>query len=149
MVALVDKTKIRLHFVSSMADKLISKETAESNLFKGLVVEEYAKNPDFAEAIKSDPHKAISELFPGEDFSEVTFETVPEKAGTVVIPLPEIPEDLSAEQLEAVAGGAFFGATIGGVVITSAVVGKAAVGACTAAAGIATCVNQSIQASKG
>ena len=76
-----------------MSDKTISKETADIGLFRGSIAEECVKNPDFANAVKEDPQKAISELFPDQDFSEVNFEVVTEKPGSLVIPVPEISED--------------------------------------------------------
>ncbi len=125
-----------------MPDKTISKEAADLGLFRGILAEEYVKNPDFANAVKEDPQKAISELFPDQDFSEVNFEVITEKPGSLVIPVPEISEDLTVEQLEAVAGGAFFGAiTIAGIV--------KGIGIATGiAASTATAVNQSQQAQK-
>ena len=118
-----------------MSDKPLSEEVLHTSLFKGLIFEEYAKNPDFAEAIKEDPKKAISELFPDDDLSEVSFETVIEKPGTVVIPLPDIPEELTVEQLEAVAGGAIFGGALAKVATlkTAKLVGGGIVGGAVAA----------------
>ncbi len=91
-----------------MSSKTISKEAADISLFKGYIIEKYVKNLDFAIAVREDPQKAISELFPEEDFSEVNFEVITVKPGSLVIPVPEISEDLTVEQLEAVTGGALF-----------------------------------------
>ncbi len=129
-----------------MPDKTISKETADIGLFRGIIAEECVKNPDFAIAVKEDPQKAVSELFPDQDFSEVNFEVITEKPGSLVIPVPEISEDLTVEQLEAVAGGAFFGGIIGAVTVSG--IAKGIGIAATIAGGVATTVNQSQQAQK-
>ena len=103
-------------------------ETAEVFKLRQAVATQAIKDPDFLEALKSDPKKALSE-FTGSDFSGVNVQVVEEDGDTLVLPIPKISDDLSAEQLEAVAGGAFFGfctaATVGAV--AGAVSGGAAV----------------------
>ena len=101
-------------------------ETAEVFKLRQAVATHAIKDPDFLEALKSDPKKALSE-FTGADFSAIDIKVVEEDGDTLVLPIPKISGDLSAEQLEAVAGGAFFAG------ITAAGIGAAA--KCVIAAG--------------
>ena len=103
-------------------------ETTEVFKLRQAVATQAIKDPDFLEALKSDPKKALSE-FTGSDFSGVNVQVVEEDGDSLVLPIPKVSADLSVEQLEAVAGGAFFGfctaATVGAV--AGAVSGSAAV----------------------
>ena len=94
------------------------------------VASEAVKNPDFLAALKSDPKKAITE-FTGVDFDKVKINVVEEDGDTLTLPIPKMSEDLSSDQLEAVAGGAFFAAATAGTVAACA----GAVGGTAAAAG--------------
>lgn len=100
-------------------------ETAEVFKLRQAVATQAIKDPDFLEALKSDPKKALSE-FTGSDFSGVNVQVVEEDSDTLVLPIPKISDDLSAEQLEAVAGGAFFCMTAAAVGATAACVGASA-----------------------
>ena len=99
----------------------MSSEIQELFRLRTAVAAEAVKNPDFLAALKSDPKKAIKE-FTGIDFAEVKINVVEEDGDTLTLPIPKISDDLSAEQLEAVAGGAFFVATAACTAATAACV---------------------------
>lgn len=94
------------------------------------VAVEAVKNPDFLQSLKTDPQAAIKE-FTGVDFSAVNISVVEEDGETLTLPIPKISDDLSADQLEAVAGGAFFVMTAAGVGAAATCVGAAATVAAT------------------
>ena len=119
-------------------NRTMQNETAEVFKLRQAVATHAIKDPDFLEALKSDTQKALSD-FTGSDFSAVDIKVVEEDGDTLVLPIPKISADLSAEQLEAVAGGAFFGFCTAATV--SAVAG--AVGGSAAAAGGAYAVGKS------
>lgn len=65
------------------------------------------EDPDFLAALKSDPQGTLTK-FTGNDFSKVKVNIVEEDGETLTFPVAKLPDDLSAEQLEAIAGGAGF-----------------------------------------
>lgn len=110
-------------------------EIQELFRIRAAIAAEAVKNPDFLAALKSSPSEAISS-FTGVDFSHVVINVVEEDGDTLTLPIPKISENLSAEQLEAVAGGAFFVATAATVsTVAGAVGGAAAVTGATYATG--------------
>ena len=102
-------------------------ETSEVFKLRQAVATQAIKDPDFLEALKTDPRKALTE-FTGTDFSGVNVQVVEEDSDTLVLPIPKISGDLTADQLEAVAGGAFF------VMATATAATVSAVATATAAA---------------
>ena len=106
-------------------------EIQELFRLRAAVATEAVRNPDFMEALKSDPIKALSE-FTGVDYSKVKIKIVEEDGDTITFPVPKLEGDLNADELEAVAGGAGFG--IAGTVALVIAAGKAA-GAGAVAAG--------------
>lgn len=80
-----------------------------SNAFKLRmdVAQKCLEDPDFLAAFKSDPQGTLTKLT-GNDFAKVKINIVEEDGETVTFPVVKTSEDLSAEQLESVAGGAFF-----------------------------------------
>ena len=103
----------------------MANETSEVFKLRQAVATQAIKDPDFLEALKSDPKKALTE-FTGTDFSKVNIQIVEEDGDSLVLPIPKVSADLSADQLEAVAGGAFFVATAACVGATAACVGAGA-----------------------
>ena len=104
---------------------IVANETSEVFKLRQAVATQAIKDPDFLEALKSDPKKALSE-FTGSDFSGVNVQVVEEDGDSLVLPIPKVSADLSADQLEAVAGGAFFCMTAAAVGATAACVGASA-----------------------
>ena len=85
-------------------------------------------HPELKDELIADPAKFLAKLLPGssaEALSKLTIKVVDEPMDTLVLPIPCVPEDLTPEQLESVAGGAAF---ISGAV-GAAVVGGVAAGA--------------------
>tara|TARA_E500000178_G_C16312359_1_gene441095 strand:+ start:54 stop:440 length:387 start_codon:yes stop_codon:yes gene_type:complete len=100
-------------------------------------------HPELKDELMADPAKFLAKVLPGasaEALSKLTIKVVDEPMDTLVLPIPCVPEDLSPEQLESVAGGAFFFATPAAVAVTAAVAGGLASGA--AGAGVAHGLNQ-------
>ena len=85
-------------------------------------------HPELKDELMADPAKFLAKFLPGsssEALSKLTIKVVDEPMDTLVLPIPCVPEDLTPEQLESVAGGAAF---ISGAV-GAAVVGGVAAGA--------------------
>ena len=100
-------------------------------------------HPELKDELMADPAKFLAKVLPGssaEALSKLTIKVVDEPMDTLVLPIPCVPEDLSPEQLESVAGGAFFFASAGATAVTAAVAGGVASGA--AGAGVAHGLNQ-------
>lgn len=76
-------------------------------LIRAAVAEEALKNPDFAASLKANPQAALAELT-GTDFSGLKITIIEEDEDTLVFPIEKVSDELTAEQLESVAGGAFF-----------------------------------------
>ena len=114
-------------------------EIKELFQLRSAVAAEAVRNPDFLASLKSDPQAALKN-FTGTDFSGVNISVVEEDGDTIVFPIAKIGEDLTADQLEAVAGGAFFG-------VTAAAVGAAA--ACVGAAGTVAATTYTIGKGEG
>jgi hypothetical protein len=86
-------------------------------LIRAAVAEEALKNPDFAMSLKEDPQVALSQ-FTGADFSGIKITVVEEDEDSLVFPIEKVSDELTADQLESVAGGAFFiGATAAKVAV--------------------------------
>lgn len=85
----------------------MSTELSNAFLLRMNVAQKCLEDPDFLEAFKSDPQETLTKLT-GNDFSKVRINIVEEDGETVTFPVIKATEDLSAEQLEAVAGGAIF-----------------------------------------
>ena len=100
--ALMNEAKVRRQCIPVMASEI-------GNAFKlrADVAHKCLEDPDFAAAFKADPQGTLTKLT-GNDWSKVKVNIVEEDGDTVSFPLVKTSEDLSAEQLEAVAGGAMF-----------------------------------------
>ena len=103
-------------------------EIKELFMLRAAVASEALKNPDFLDKLRADPSAALSE-FTGHDFSRVNIVIAEEDSDEITFPIAKVPEVLTADQLEAVAGGAFFVATAATVGTVAGVVGGAAAGA--------------------
>ena len=90
--------------------------TEISNVFRLRmdVAQKCIEDPDFLEAFKSDPNGTLSK-FVGSDCSKLKINIVEEDADTLTFPIAKLESELSIDQLEAVAGGAFFAATVAAV----------------------------------
>ena len=89
-------------------------------------------HPELKAELMADPAKFLAKVLPGssvEALSKLTIKVVDEPMDTLVLPIPCVPEDLSPDQLESVAGGAFF--------ITASTVTAVTVVGAGAAAGVA------------
>ena len=96
-------------------------------------------HPELKDELMADPAKFLAKVLPGtsaETLSKLTIKVVDEPMDTLVLPIPCVPEDLSPEQLQSVAGGAAFAS----VAVGAAVAGGIASGA--AGAGTAHALNQ-------
>ena len=96
-------------------------------------------HPELKDELIADPAKFLAKVLPGssvEALSKLTIKVVDEPMDTLVLPIPCVPEDLSPEQLESVAGGAAFAT----VAVGAAVAGGVASG--VAGAGTAHALNQ-------
>ena len=76
------------------------------------IAQKCIEDPDSLEAFKADPNGTLSK-FIGSDCSKITINIVEEDGDTLTFSIPKIADELSTEQLEAVAGGAFFVAAVG------------------------------------
>ena len=112
------KAKVERHY-----NRVMSSEISNAFKLRMDVAQKCLEDPDFLVALKADPQGTLTKLT-GNDFSKVKVNVVEDDGDTVTFPVIKTTEDLSAEQLEAVAGGAFFCATA-----------AAAVGGAAAAAG--------------
>jgi len=116
-----------MHCIGLMAEVAI-KDVFQ---FRAAVAEEALKNPDFAASLKENPQAALTQ-FSGTDCSKLKVSIIEEDEDTLVLPIAKVTDELTAEQLEAIAGGAFFAAIT--VSAVCAVVGaSAAVAASTCA----------------
>ena len=78
------------------------------------IAQKCIEDPDFLEAFKSDPNGTLSK-FVGSDCSKLKINIVEEDADTLTFPIAKLESELSIDQLEAVAGGAFFAVTVAAV----------------------------------
>ena len=94
-------------------------------------------HPELKDELMADPAKFLAKVLPGssaEALSKLTIKVVDEPMDTLVLPIPCVPEDLSPDQLESVAGGAFFAGVAGVGTGLAIAAGGAAVGVSVAAA---------------
>ena len=98
----VRKAKVERHY-----NRVMSSEISNAFKLRMDVAQKCLEDPDFLVALKADPQGTLTKLT-GNDFSKVKVNVVEDDGDTVSFPVIKTTEDLSAEQLEAVAGGAFF-----------------------------------------
>lgn len=83
-------------------------EQAQQNI-EGQVIDRAAKDPQFREQLKDDPRGTVSRDFGVQVPPDMTVEVLEETPSTVYLVLPAAPvqrgQELSANELEAVAGG--------------------------------------------
>ena len=102
----------------------MSSEIANAFKLRAEVAHKCLEDPDFAAAFKADPQGTLSKLTDN-DWSKVKVNIVEEDGDTVTFPVVKTSEDLSTEQLEAVAGGAMFcAAAVGGAACAAGVTYK-------------------------
>ena len=100
--------------MTSVADSICIKKLS---IMREAVASTLLDHPELKDELMADPAKFLGKLFPGisaEALSNMTIKVVDEPMNSLVLPIPCVPEDLSPEQLESVAGGAVFAAAIGG-----------------------------------
>ena len=118
--------------MTSVADSICIKTLST---MREAVASTILDHPELKAELMADPAKFLAKVLPGssaEALSKLTIKVVDEPMDTLVLPIPCVPEDLSPDQLESVAGGAFFAAGVGtGLAIAA---GGAAVGVSVAAA---------------
>ena len=111
--------------MASVADSICIKSLST---MREAVASTLLDHPELKDELMADPAKFLAKVLPGssaEALSKLTIKVVDEPMDTLVLPIPSVPEDLTPEQLESVAGGAAF---ISGAV-GAAVVGGVAAGA--------------------
>ena len=111
--------------MASVADSICIKSLSTT---REAIASTILDHPELKDELMADPAKFLAKVLPGssaEALSKLTIKVVDEPMDTLVLPIPSVPEDLTPEQLESVAGGAAF---ISGAV-GAAVVGGVAAGA--------------------
>lgn len=96
------------------------------------IAAECVKDPEFRKKLLANPGATIEEhwgLNPG-SFAQVKFNIVEESPDSILIPIPAAPKDdeLSDDQLEAVAGGFAFSAAVTAAVVGGIAAGVSAIG---------------------
>ena len=102
--------------MTSVADSICIKKLS---IMREAVASTLLDHPELKDELMADPAKFLGKLFPGisaEALSNMTIKVVDEPMNSLVLPIPCVPDDLSPEQLESVAGGAVFAVVVGGAV---------------------------------
>ena len=78
------------------------------------------------------------------DLKDIDFKIVEEPAGSIILPIPTVPEDMDLDELESVAGGIFITKLAVGAAKAAGAAAKAATpaGGAAAAAGAGVAINQ-------
>ena len=119
--------------MTSVADTICIKSLST---MREAVASTILDHPELKAELMADPAKFLAKVLPGssvEALSKLTIKVVDEPMDTLVLPIPCVPEDLSPEQLESVAGGALFIPSLTTVTAVT-VVGAGAGGAAVASA---------------
>ena len=117
-----------------MSDTAVTPSVTDLFKLRCLVATEALRNPDFCDDLKADPQSALL-AFLGVDFSGVKVSIIEEDADSIVFPIFKLDDDLTAEQLEAIAGGFGF-AVFAGVTAAGVSAAAATVAATAAVAGV-------------
>ena len=105
--------------MASVADSICIKSLST---MREAVASTILDHPELKAELMADPAKFLAKVLPGssaEALSKLTIKVVDEPMDTLVLPIPCVPEDLSPEQLESVAGGAFFAGVGTGLAIAA------------------------------